>query len=179
MSSEASLLGAMPPKPTLRRSTSAPISSVIISNRRHASSSRVSSRRPYQRDSLAISRPCARSTTALICPGEEFLQLRPMLWVLPQDSGPARFVGFIAILFAGCAVELDRLDAAVGLTLDVLGILLGKYRHRIRFSLLPGCTQQVALRISQLVPSGFVYQDRHLGRIKAGVDPISRFLMPS
>src|SRR5215813_6716513 len=97
MSSDISLLGAMPPRPMLRESTSAPISNVMMSSSRHASSSRRSSRRPYHWDSFAISRLPARSAEASIGLGKEFLQFRAMLGTLAEDPGPTGFVGLVVI----------------------------------------------------------------------------------
>src|SRR5258705_12450721 len=136
MSSDISLLGAIPPRPILRRSTSAPISKVIASSRRQAISSRVSRRRPYHWDSLAISAPHGRAANPLVGLGEEFLQLCPLLRALADHPGPAGFIGLVVVGLAGGAVELDGLNAGVGLPLRVLGVLLAEDRHRVRFRLL-------------------------------------------
>ena len=61
ISSDISLLRAMPPNPTLRRSTSAPMSNVMISSSKQATSNRASSRRHYQLDGLAMSDPPGRA----------------------------------------------------------------------------------------------------------------------
>src|SRR5215831_2482364 len=172
MSSESSLLGAMPPRPMLRRSTSAPISKVISSSRKHASSVRASSRRPYQWDSVAMH-------VVSVGLGEEFLQLRAMLRALPQHAGPAGLVGLVVVRLAGGAVELDGLDAGVGLPLGILGVLLGEDRRRLRLGLPAGLAQHVALRIREPVPHRLVDQDRYLGRVEAGVDAVLGLLVPT
>src|SRR5215470_12343032 len=167
MSSDISLLGAMPPRPMLRDSTSAPISNGMISSRRHASRSKRSSRRPYHLDSFAISRLPARSAQASVRLGEEFLQFGTVLRTLAEDPGPAGFVGFVVVGLADGAVELDRLNAGVGLTFGVLGVLLGKNPRCLRFRLLARLAQQIALGICELVSYGFVHQHRDLGGIEA------------
>src|SRR5262245_64033964 len=161
ISSESSLLGAMPPRPTLRESTSAPISKVIVSSSRHASSSRASSRRPYQRDSVAISGPPGGSAAPSVGLGEEPLQLRTVLGALTDDACPAGLVGLVAVGLPDRAVEADGLNAGVGLALGVLGVLLGENARRVRFRLLPRLAQNIALRLGELVPDGLVHQDRH------------------
>src|SRR5262245_8350687 len=179
ISSESSLLGAMPPRPTLRESTSAPISKVIVSSSRHASSSRASSRRPYQRDSVAISGPPGRSAAPSVGLGEELLQLRPVLGALTNDPGPAGLVGLVAVGLPDRAVEADGLNAGVGLALGVLGVLLGENARRLGFRLLPRLAQNIALRLGELVPDGLVHQDRHFGGVEAGVDAVLGLLVPS
>src|SRR5262245_24481919 len=149
MSSDSSLLGAMPPRPTLRRSTSAPMSNVIVRSRRHARMMSASSRRPYRSDSVAIA-ACPR--TASVRLGEEFLQLRPKLRALPDHTGPAGLVRLVMVGFPGGAFELDGLDAGVGLPLGVLGVLLGEERDRLGFRLLAGLAQHRALRLREPVP---------------------------
>src|SRR5215471_5516733 len=133
MSSEISLLGATPPRPILRSSTSAPIRKVIVSSSTHASSISASSSRAYQCDSRAM--PGRRSpghSLMSICLGEKLLQLCPMLRALADDAGPTGFVGFVVIQFSGGALELDRLDSGLSLALSILGILFGENRHRVR-----------------------------------------------
>src|SRR5262245_25106445 len=179
ISSDSSLLGAMPPRPMLRSSTSAPINSVIASSSRHASRSRTSSRRPYQLDSRAITGRVATSGPRLIRLGEEALQLWTMLRALAHDPGPTRLVGLVVIGPAGGTLELDGLDAGIGLPLGILGILLGEDRNRLGFSLLAGLAQHVALRVGEPVPDRFVHQDRHLGRIESGIDAVFGLLVPS
>src|SRR5262245_49219671 len=175
MSSESSLLGAMPPSPTLRSSTSAPMSNVIVRSRRQASSVSASSRRLYQWASLAM----PGTPAVLIGLGEELPQLWPVLRALADHSRPAGFVGFVAIEFSLGAVEPDRLNPGVGLTLGVLRVLFGENRRCVRFGLLTRLAQNIALSIGELVPRGLVHQDRHFGRIEAGVDAIFRLLVPS
>src|SRR5262249_56761363 len=111
--------------------------------------------------------------------GEEFLQLRAVLRALPDDAGPAGLVGLVAIGLAVGAGERDGLDAGVGLTLGLLGVLLGEDRNRVRLRPLPRLAQDVALRIGELVPDRLVHQDRHLGRVEAGIDAIFRLLVPA
>src|SRR5262245_4466607 len=93
-----------------------------------------------------------------------------MLRALADDPLPPGFVGLVAIELALGALEPDRLNAGVGLTFDVLGVLLRENRHRIRFRLLPRLAQNIALSIGEPVPGGFVQQDRHFGGIEAGID---------
>src|SRR5262249_201141 len=155
MSSESSLLGAMPPSPILRSSTSAPMSSVIVRSRRQASSVIASSRRLYQWASLAM----PGTPAVLIGLGEELPQLWPGLRALADHSRPAGFVGFAAIEFSLGAIEPDRLNPRVGLTLGVLRVLLLENRRCICFGLLTRLAQNIALSISELVPCGLVHQD--------------------
>src|SRR5262245_66263992 len=92
----------MPPRPTLRESTSAPISKVIVSSSRHASSSRASSRRPYQRDSVAISGPPGGSAAPSVGLGAELLHLRTVLGPLTDDASPAGLAGLALLALPPC-----------------------------------------------------------------------------
>src|SRR6185295_15936953 len=103
----------------------------------------------------------------LIALGEKFLQFRPVLRALADDPGPAGFVGLVAIGLARRAVERDRLNAGLGLTFGVPGVLFGENGRRIPLRLLPCLAQKIALRIVELVPGGLVHQDRNLGGIES------------
>ena len=82
---------------------------------------------------------------ALVGGGEELLQFCAVLRALADHPGPAGFVGFVVIKLAVGALELDGLNAGVGLAFGVLGVLLRENRHRIRFRLLPRLAQNIAL----------------------------------
>src|SRR5215471_6223423 len=126
--------------------------------------------------------PCQVSPIAcrssLMGLSEEFLQFCSVLRALANDPGPTGLVGFIEIGLSGGALELDRLNAGVGLTLGILGVLFGENRHRIPLRLFSRLTQNVALCLRELVPDGLVHQDRHLGGIEAGIYAIFRLLVP-
>src|SRR6516165_891360 len=124
--------------------------------------------------------PCQESPIAsLMGLSEEFLQFCSVLRALANDPGPTSLVGFIEISLSGGAFELDRLNAGVGLTLGILGVLFGENRHRIPFRLFTRLTQDVALCLGELVPDGLVHQDRHLGGIETGIHTIFRLLVPA
>src|SRR6476620_8671304 len=181
MSSEISLLGATPPRPILRSSTSAPMRKVIVSSSKHASSISASSSRSYQYDSLAM--PGRRSPDQFaftsIRLGEKLLHLFTVLRALADHPGPAGFVGFVAIELPGGALELDRLDAGLSLAFGVLGVFFGENRNRVSFRLLSRLAQQVALRVGEPVPGGFVHQDRYFGGVETGIDAVFRLLVPA
>src|SRR5215472_16638100 len=59
MSSDSSLLGGMPPRPTLRSSTSAPIMSVMIRRSRQATVSMPLNTWPYQRERVSMVAACS------------------------------------------------------------------------------------------------------------------------
>src|SRR5215831_14756570 len=118
----------------------------------------------------------APSMAALIGLGEELLQFCAVLRALADDPRPAGFVGFVVIKLSVGALELDRLNAGVGLTFGVLGVLFGENRDRSPFRLLSRLAQKIALAIGEPVPGRFVHQDRHFGGVEAGVDAIFRLL---
>src|SRR5262252_3217580 len=99
----------------------------------------------------------APSIATLIGLGEELLQLCAMLRALPNDPRPAGLVGFVVIELSVGALELDRLNAGVGLAFGVLGVLFGKNRHRSPFRLLSRLAQEIALGIGEPVPGGLVH----------------------
>ena len=74
-----------------------------------------------------------------------------MLRALAQNPGPAGLIGLVVIGFAGGTLELDRLDAGVGLPFGVLGVFLGEDRDRVGFRLLAGLAQNVALRVGKKI----------------------------
>src|SRR5262249_58086931 len=91
------------------------------------------------------------SIATLIGLGEELLQLCAMLRALANARRPAGFVGLVVIELSLGALELDRLNAGVGLAFGVLGVLLRENCHRIRFRLLPRLAQKIALGIGEPV----------------------------
>src|SRR5262245_63614146 len=99
---------------------------------------------------------------ALVVGGEKLLQFCAMLRALADDPRPAGFVGLVAIELALAALEPDRLNAGVGLTFDVLGVLLRENRHRIRFRLLPCLAQNIALSIRSEEHTSELQSLRHL-----------------
>src|SRR6516165_4769341 len=70
----------------------------------------------------------APSMAALIGLGEELLQFCAVLRALADHPRPAGFVGFVVIKRPVGGVELDRLNAGVGLAFGVLGVLLRENR---------------------------------------------------
>src|SRR3981189_2766193 len=114
MSSDNSLLGGIPPASMLRRSTSAPIITVMKRSRMPAAVIMPSNRRPYHRDRMSIH---AFAVTALSGLLKEVLELRSGHGALPDDAVPAGLVRLRKIHIRHRPLERDGLDASGGLTL--------------------------------------------------------------
>src|SRR6476469_8251561 len=117
MYSHTSLLQAMPPSPTLRKVTSAPISNVMARSSTHARNINTSSRRPKMRDMPSMVSP-PRVTRSLWL-RKELPQLWTVLWTLLNDARPRRVVGFRQIGFRVSSLELDCLYADLLHPLDI------------------------------------------------------------
>src|SRR5262245_50664797 len=179
MSSEISLLTGTPPPPILRETTSAPIMTVIRSSRRHAAKKSASSRRPYHSDSRAMLGAHWRRSDRSLFLREEFLDLRAVFGALLDDALPARLVGLRPIGFGCRAIELDGLNAGIGLPFRIFRVLRVEYGGRFRFSEFARLAQHGPLRIGELIPGGLVEEDRDLDGIESRVDAILRLLVPA
>src|SRR6476620_5624502 len=130
MYSDTSLLQLTPPAPALRRITSAPIISVMMSTSTAASSIRASSNAPNQRGSALMAGPLPGLPSVRL--DEQLLQLRPVFRALLDHAGPARLEGFLAILGRLGVGELDHLDAG-GRLLGGFSLVLLGHLSRLRF----------------------------------------------
>ena len=130
------MLTATPPPPTLRDTTSAPIMTVMISSSRHATKTSASSKRPYHSDSRAMPGLTWNEADRSLFLREKFLDLRAVLGALLDDALPASLVGFSPIGFGCRAIELDGLNAGIGLPFRIFRILRTEFAHRFRFSAL-------------------------------------------
>src|SRR5215813_10179639 len=176
MSSDTSLLGGMPPSPTFRKSTSAPIISVMTSKSPQARLSIASSRRPYQRE--RVSKPLTPAP-ALPRLREKHLQLRPGLRALADDAVPTRLVGLGDIGLGHAGIERDGLDAGGRLALGLLLVLGREFGEGFGFAGGASLAQHVLLRVGEPVPRRLVDQHRHLGGVEAGIDAELRLLVPA
>src|SRR6516225_7140130 len=124
----------------LRRSTSAPIISVMTRSSTPATVSMPSSRRPYHCDSFLIksnhlssswsrrfslTRPAHHRLPRLL---EQFLELRSGGGTEPDDAVPSGLIGFGNVGACRVAFEADCLDAGGGLTLGLPLVLLCERR---------------------------------------------------
>src|SRR5436190_6564933 len=179
MYSEASLLHAMPPSPALRRPTSVPISSVMISTMALASSIKPSRRRPKALDARCIGAFPVWFGGRSLRLGEELPKLRPVLRALLDDAGPGGLVGLGEVGVALRALELDHLDAGLLLLLDLLGVFLVLDGRPVGFDHGRRVGEHLALRVVELGPGVLVDEDRHLGAVEARVDAVFGLLVPA
>src|SRR4029078_608625 len=150
---------------------------VMSSSRTHAATTSASSRRPYHSDSRAMLEITRRKRCLLL--REEFPELCAVFGALFDDALPAGLVRFRAVGLSIGTVELDGLNAGVGLPLRVLGVLGGEFRPYFCYSEIGRLAQHGFLRVVQFIPRRLVDEDRDLGGVEAGVDAILRFLVPA
>ena len=102
-----------------------------------------------------------------------------MLRALPDDAGPAGFIGLVDIALGAGGIKLDRLDTGLGLALGVGGVRLGEVAHTRRLAFRSGLLQHRLLLRRQLVPGGLVDDHRDLRGIEARIDAVLGLLVPA